>query len=188
MEKEIKDTSVEIESEKTVEETTPEVIEWKAPESKDALDVLLKAEANRTYTKALKDLGVNSIKEFKELQSKINEDMTSLETLTKEKDEYADTIRGLEGKYNLLKQEQVLDRLNIQEEYREDLLKLAEDKIDENNPFDKVLTEMIEGKYKYAVAQSTKLKMGTEKTNKETETKDTYSKSTTQLYPWLKAK
>ena len=165
-----------------------QTIEWKAPESKEALDNMLKAEANRTYTKALKDLGVSSVKEFKETQAKLQEDLKLVESIKVEKDKALNSVIELEGKYNKLKTTSILNELNIEEDYREDLIKLASDKVNDETPIEAVLKEMIEGKYKYTVAQSNKIKMGVEKTDNKVDTSDKYAKSTTQQYPWLKGK
>ena len=166
MEKEIKDTGVEIESEKTVEETTPEVKEWKAPESKEDLDVLLKAEANRTYTQALKDLGVSSVKEFKELQ-------TSLETKSKDIDKVIEDKLSISTKYDStlkelesLKEESILNKLSVNDDYKEDLLSLARAKVDEDNSLESILTDMVANKYKYTTTIS-KPSIGIEKSKKE---------------------
>ena len=167
-------------------EVVQEVEDWKAPASKEELDKLIKAEANRTYTKALKDLGVNSVKEFKELQSKLEAERSQIETIIQEKDKYANEIKDISAKYNKLVQDSVLNELNIEEEYREDLLKLAADKVNDENPLDKVLKEMVEGKYKYAVAQPSRIKMSVEKKNETKVETEKFAKSTTDLYPWLK--
>lgn len=148
----------------STDEPSNEQPEWKAPESKEELDKLIKAAENRTYTKALKELGVSSIKDFKEMRSKLEQEKSYLETLTKERDEYADKVKSLEAELNSLKQERVLDKLNVQEEYREDLVKLAMEKVTDEKPFEQVLKEMVEGKYKYVVNKPNKIKMGIEKT------------------------
>ena len=41
------------------------------------------------------------------------------------------------------------------------------DKVTEDKPFENVLKELVEGKYKYVVATSSNIKMGTEKTKVE---------------------
>jgi len=168
-------------------EPVVEVVEWKAPASKEELDKLLKAESSRVYTKALKELGVTSVKEFKELQAKIESERTNLETIIKERDQYANSVKEMEAKYQKISTESLLNELNIDEQYREDLLKLASDKVNEENSLDKVLKEMIEGKYRYAVSQS-KIKMSIEKKDKPVDTSSKYAKGTLEQYPWLKGK
>ena len=167
-------------------EPVVEVVEWKAPASKEELDKLLKAESSRVYTKALKELGVTSVKEFKELQAKIESERTNLETIVKERDQSVNTVKELSAKYNSLVQENLLNELNIEQEYRDDLIKLAQDKVSDEKPLSDVLKEMVEGKYKYAVAQPGRIKMSVEKTNSTKVETEKFAKSTTDLYPWLK--
>ena len=106
---------------------------------------------------------MNSIKEFKELQSRLETERLNIESIIKERDESKKTASELSAKYNKLQTEAVLNELNIDEQYREDLIKLAQDKVDDKNTLSQVLKSMVEGKYKYALAQSARIKMGTEK-------------------------
>jgi hypothetical protein len=176
---------VEPSQEVSTQEPSNEQPEWKPIESKEELNKLLKAEQNRTYTRALKELGVSSVKEFKELRAKVEQEKSYLETLTKERDEYAGKIKSLEAELNSLKQERVLDKLNVQEEYREDLVKLAMEKVTDEKPFEQVLKEMVEGKYKYTVANRLPIKMGIEKTEK-VDQEPSVSDNLLKKYPWLK--
>ena len=144
-------------------EPVVEVVEWKAPQTKEELDSILKANANRTYTKALKDLGVNSVKEFKELQTKLESERNEIEAIVKERDTYANSVKELEAKYQKISQESLLNELNIDEEYREDLVKLAKDRTSDTKTLEEVLKEMTEGKYKYAVRKESQTRMGIEK-------------------------
>lgn len=185
MELEIIEQAKETELETVSTEIVPEVEEWKAPESKEALDELIKAEANRTYTKALKDLGVKSIKEFKEMQAKLESDKQSLETIVQEKETYANEIKDISAKYEKLIQESILNDLNIEKDYREDLIKLAKDRVTDEKQLPEVLKEMIEGKYKYTVANRSPIKMGIEKTEK-VDQESSISDSLAKKYPWLK--
>jgi hypothetical protein len=148
------------------ENVQTEVLEWKAP-SKEEYEIAIKSAANKANTEILKSLGVKSVKEFKETYTKFEQEKSNLDTLIKEKDEYAGKSKSLEAELNSLKQERVLDKYNVQSEYREDLVKLAMDKVTEDKPFENVLKELVEGKYKYVVATSSNIKMGTEKTKVE---------------------
>lgn len=176
---------VEPSQEVSTQEPLNEQPEWKAPESKEELDKLIKAAENRTYTKALKELGVTSVKEFKELQSKLEQEKSDLETLVKERDQYKNKTEEVFKENLTLKQERVLDKLDVQSEYREDLVKLAMEKVTDEKPFDVVLKEMIEGKYKYTVADRSPIKMGIEKTEK-VDQDSSISDSLAKKYPWLK--
>lgn len=146
--------------------------EFKLPTSKEEYDTLVKSAVNRANTEILKALGVKSIKEFKEVQAKATEALTKFEELAKRNEELTKTYESVSHEYETLKQTSILDRLAVKPEYREDLVKLAKDKIDENNSFEKVLQEMVEGKYSYTVTSSNAVvkKIGTEKTTVEAKT------------------
>ena len=156
--------------------------EWVPPKTKEELDKLLKAAENRTYTRALKELDVTSVKAFKEYRTKLEQDR---DTLIKEKDEYVGKYDNLVKEYTTLKQERILDKLNVQDEYRDDLVKLASEKATEDKPFEAVLKDMVEGKYKYTVADRNPIKMGAEKTEK-VDQENTISDALKKKFPWLK--
>ena len=145
--------------------------EFKLPTSKEEYDTLVQSAVNREKTNFLKALGVKSVKEFKEQVSKANEALTKFEELAKRNEELTKTYESVSHEYETLKQTSILDRLAVKPEYREDLVKLAKDKIDEKNSFEKVLQEMVEGKYSYTVTPSSTStivkKIGTEKTTVE---------------------
>jgi len=172
----------------TVDTVSKEEIqqEWKAPESKEELDKLIKSAENRTYTRALKELQVKSVKEFLEFKTSIEQEKANLDTLIKERDEYASKYESLVNEYESLKNEQVLTKLNIQDEYKDDLVKLAKLNVSDTKNLETVLKEMVEGKYRYAVANQT-IKMGTEKVDK-VDIKDGLDPKTLAQYPWLRAK
>lgn len=161
-------------------------VEFKLPTSKGEYDTLVQAAVNREKTNFLKALGVKSIKEFKEVQAKATESITKFEELAKRNEELNRTYESISQEYETLKQTSILDRLAVKPEYREDLVKLAKDKIDENNSFEKVLQEMVEGKYSYAVASRAPIKLGLEKTDK-VDDEQQISDSLVKKYPWLKS-
>lgn len=161
-------------------------VEFKLPTSKGEYDTLVQAAVNREKTNFLKALGVKSIKEFKEVQAKATESITKFEELAKRNEELNKTYESISQEYETLKQTSILDRLAVKPEYREDLVKLAKDKIDENNSFEKVLQEMVEGKYSYAVASRAPIKLGLEKTDK-VDDEQQISDSLVKKYPWLKS-
>jgi len=148
--------------------STPEVKnelpEWKAPQTKEEFDKALKSAENKKATELLKSLGVVSVSQFKELQAKIEAERVNIETIIKERDESKKTASELSAKYEKLQTEAVLNELNVDEQYREDLIKLAKDRVDDKNTLSSVLKEMVDGRYKYAVTQSARVKLGTEKT------------------------
>lgn len=139
------------------------------PKTFEEFEIAKKAAVNKANTEILKALGVKSIKEFKEVQSKATEALTQFEELAKRNEELTKTYESVSHEYETLKQTSILDRFAVKPEYREDLVKLAKDKIDKDNSFEKVLQEMVEGKYSYAVTPSSTVvkKIGTEKTTVE---------------------
>lgn len=166
------------------EQVQAQAEEFKAPASKEELDQLTQAAINRAKTEMLKDLGVKSVKEFKEFKNEIETKYSEFDSLLKEKDEYASKYESLVNEHTTLKQQQVLDRLSIQDEYKEDLTKLALDQVSESKNFEQVLSEMVNGKYKYAVSKASQIKMGTEKT--QNENSSAVSPELSRKYPWLK--
>lgn len=150
---------VETVSNEPVEET------WEAPQSQEELDILLKSASNKAKTNILKDLGVNSIKEFKELQSTLDSKTELYANIDKERETHNTELESLKSENDKLTQTSILDKLNIQEEYRDDLTTLAQAKVTEDVTFKDAITEMVESKYKYAATKPETFKMGTEKSS-----------------------
>jgi uncharacterized protein with gpF-like domain len=170
--------------------TTPEVkdgskkeAEFKLPTTKKELDIMLKSAINKANTSILKTLGVKSVKEFKKVQAKANEALTQFETLSKQNQELSQKNEAISKEFESLKQTSILDRLNIREEYRDDLIKLAQDKVTEENSFEAVIKELVETKYQYTV-NGKAVKFGSEKT--KTEDTTTLSPELQKKYRWLK--
>jgi len=166
---------------------------WKAPESKEALDAILKAEANRTYTKALKDLGVNSVKEFLESKTKLEQDRTNYDNILKEKKDLTEKTNNLEKELYINKIEGLFNKLNILEDYKEDIGSLAMEQVTDEKSFESVLTEMSKNpKYQFAFKNASPVpnqvkpgvKMGIEKQNPAT--KSNVTETLAKKYPWLK--
>lgn len=176
----------------TKETITPEVkddsakeVEFKLPTTKEELDIMLKSAINKANTSILKKLGVKSVKEFKEVQAKANEALTQFETLSKQNQELSQKNEAISKEFESLKQTSILDRLNIREEYRDDLIKLAQDKVTEENSFEAVIKQLVETKYQYTV-NGKAVKFGSEKTETETQNTTTISPELQKKYGWLK--
>lgn len=176
---------VEPSQEVSTQEPLKEQPEWKAPESKEELDKLIKAAENRTYTKALKELGVTSIKDFKTQQEEIKEQLNSLGTLKENYENVQKEYDALNNDYRSLRKETILGALNVAEEYKEDIIKLAEAEVTEDKPFEEAVKELVEGRYKHVVA-SPQLRMGVER--RQAEETNTISPELRQRYPWLNKK
>ncbi len=177
---------------KTEETITPEVkddsakeVEFKLPTTKEELDIMLKSATNKANTSILKKLGVKSVKEFKEVQAKANEALTQFETLSKQNQELSQKNEAISKEFESLKQTSILDRLNIREEYRDDLIKLAQDKVTEENSFEAVIKQLVETKYQYTV-NGKAVKFGSEKTDIETQNTTTVSPELQKKYSWLR--
>ena len=189
---ELENTDVQVE---TVEETVStvenqEVSEvWTAP-TKEDFEKAIKAAENKTYTRALKELGVKSTKEFLEARTKLEQEKTEHDNILKEREDLQTKSTELQNELSVLKQERLFNKLNILEDYRNDLVKLAEGLVTAEKDFETVLTEMsTQDKYQYAFkgpeVEQPKLKMGIEKQNVASKT-STVSETLVKKYPWLK--
>ena len=166
-------------------ETKPEdkVDEFKLPTTKEEYEISVKAAVNKEKTNFLKELGVKSVKEYKESISKAEEALSKHEELIKQSEELKNQKESISQEYENLKQTSALDRLGVKEEYREDLVKLAKDKVDDNNSFETVVKNLVETKYQYTV-QKPQVKIGTEKT--EQESGQSTSSELHKKYSWIK--
>lgn len=165
------------------EEVTQVVTEeWKAP-SKEDYEVALKSASNRAKTEILKELGVNSIKEFKTREAERGDLESQLETIRLDHENVQKRIEEVLTENNTLKQHKVLTSLNVQEDYINDIIKLASEQVTDEKPFEVVAKELIEGRYKYTVGVPS-VKMGSEKT--KVDDISTASKDLQKKYPWIK--
>lgn len=176
----------------TKETITPEAkddsekeVEFKLPTTKEELDIMLKSATNKANTSILKTLGVKSVKEFKEVQAKANEVLTQFETLSKQSQELSQKNEAISKEFESLKQTSILDRLNIRQEYRDDLIKLAQDKVTAENSFEAVIKQLVETKYQYTV-NGKAVKFGSEKTQTDIQNTTTVSPELQKKYGWLK--
>lgn len=156
--------------------STPE--EWVAP-SKEEYDVALKSAENRAKTEILKELGVKSIKEFKQSTAEINDRVSKFESLETEYNEYKSKLEEAEGKISHLTEQRALDKFGVKDDYRDDLLTLAKAMNSEN--IEAALESLVQEKYSYTVNQSSPVKMGTEK-HKEARQSE-LSSETLKKYP-----
>ncbi len=146
-------------------QNTQEVKEWQAPESEDALNVLMNASANKAKTEILKDLGVKSIKDFKESKTLFEAKQEEFNTISTERDQFSSKYDSAVKELDGLKEAVTLDKLNISDEYKEDLLKLAKPQVSDDKSLEDILSDMVTTKYKYATTTPGKFKVGIEKSN-----------------------
>ena len=154
------------------------------PKTLEEFEIAKKAAANKANTEILKSLGVKSVKDFKDLQAKANETLTKYEELAKQTEDLIKEKETLSQEHETLKQTSVLDRLAVKSEYRDDLVKLAKDKVDGTNTFESVLKNLIDTKYQHAVQKNT-TRIGVERTQPETNQSD-ISPELQKKYAWLK--
>lgn len=158
--------------------------EWKAPTSPEELDTMIKAAVNKSNTEMLKALGVKSIKEFKEQKTEFETKYNELGNIVNERDEYQTKYQDLNNEIKTLKEETILNKLNIQEDYKNDLKQLALAQVTEEKNFEQVLTEMVTGRYKYATRGTSQVRMGTERNQTQQENSNV-SPELAKKYPWL---
>lgn len=169
----------------TPEPTVEKVDEFKLPTTKEEFEIAMKAAVNREKTNFLKELGVKSVKEYREQNTKAQEALTQFEELTKQKQALTQEKEAVSQQYESLKQTHTLDMLGVKPEYREDMVKLTQDKVTAENSFETVLKELIETKYQYTVQGKGNVKFGTEKTIEKTKDSTT-STELQKKYSWLK--
>lgn len=159
--------------------------EFKLPASKEEFDTLIKSAVNKEKTNFLKELGVKSVKEYKEKVSSSEEALTKYAEAVAKSDAPRKEKETLSKENEALKRTSAFDRLGVKEEYREDLLKLAEGKASAENPFEAVIKNLVETKYQHVVQKST-VKIGSEKTAGD-KTPDGVSPALASKYSWLKS-
>lgn len=181
-----------VSTEQTSQEVQPvkkedKVDEFKLPTTKEEYETLVKAAVNREKTLFLKELGVKSVKEYKETLAKAEESLTKYDELIKRNEELIKTHESLSHEYETLKQTSILDRLGVKDDYREDMVKLALSKVDDKNSFESVLKNLVESKYQYTVQGKSTVKFGTEKSTQTTSgTESSIPTGLQNKYPFLK--
>ena len=143
--------------------------EFKHITTKEELDLLLKAESNRAKTQQLKELGVNSVKEFKALQEAVEKGKSEIDSVYQELSDYRNKYTALESELETLSQERTLHKFQVKEEYREDIKILALNTVDDNVTFEDAIKDLVSNRYKYVTQSSNTdiFKLGVEKTNTE---------------------
>lgn len=164
--------------------TNNKVDEFKLPSTQEEYDNLVKAAVNKEKTLFLKELGVKSVKEYKEQVSKAQEALSQHEAIVKQTEEIAKEKESLSQQYETLKQTSVLDKLGVREEYREDMIKLARDKVTESVTFEAALKNIVDSKYQYTTIKGA-VKIGAEKTSTDNADKSN-SSELHKKYSWIK--
>lgn len=143
----------------------------KLPTSKEELQTIIKSAVNKASTSMLKNLGVTSIKEFKTMKEQLQAEKTSnidkIKLLEQERDTTKQAFEQMSQKYSSLEENLIVQKFNIKDEYKQDLVTLAKTQVTETKKLEAVLQEMVAGKYKYAITMPANIKVGTEKTKVE---------------------
>lgn len=166
----IQETSVDVSTTATEETSSKEVETY----SKEDYEKAIKSAASKAKYDILKELGINSVKEFQELKSTYENTITEKKTLEK-------SINDLNKKNTNLEEDLLLTKLGVSEEYKKDILTLAKSKVDEGHNLETVSKELLEKYPQWRNAKET-IKMGTEKSDAAPEVSSTL----TARFPWLK--
>ena len=143
--------------------------------SKADYDKAVKSAASKAKFDILKELGINSVKEFQELKS-------TYETAINEKSTLEKSITDLNKKNTTLEEDLLLTKLGVSEEYKKDILTLAKSKVDEGHNLETVSKELLEKYPQWKNVKET-VRMGTEKSEDVT---PEVSSTLTARFPWLK--
>ena len=164
----IQDTSAPVEAETNTTITMTEA----------ELNKKLQSASSKAKNDIMKELGINSIKDFQDLKA-------TYETAVNDKNILEENIKTLNQEKTKLSEDLMLTKLGVSEEYRDDLLTLAKSKVDNAHTLEDVSKSLLE---KFPQFKSTKeqIKMGTEKANiKDTVIPPTDS-DLVRRFPWLK--
>ena len=154
-------------------ESSPEKVETI---SMDEHKKALQSASSKAKYDILKELGINSVKEFQELK-------TTYETAINEKSSLEETVKDLNNKRNSLEEDLLLTKLGVSDEYKNDLLTLAKSKVSENQNLETVSKELLDKYPQWRGAKET-IKMGTEKA--DVENKPEVSSELLKKYSWLR--
>lgn len=162
-------------------EPTEEV--FNAPQTKDELDKIVQAALNREKTNFLKELGVKSVKEFKEKESEMANIRNDFENLTKVNKELETRFTEVSAEKERVSFESKLKSLGVDEQYFDDIKLIAENNVVEGKTLEDVAEELIEGRYSYMAKNP--VRIGSEKKTEESK-KQTYSEEFLRRYPHLR--
>lgn len=162
-------------------ETTEEV--FNAPQTQEELDKIIQAALNREKTNFLKELGVKSVKEFKEKELEMTNIRNEFENLTKVNEELTNRFTEVSAEKERISFESKLRSLGVDEQYFNDLRLIAENNVVEGKTLEAVAEKLIEGRYSYMAKAP--VRIGSEKKTEETK-KQTYSEEFLKRYPHLR--
>lgn len=144
--------------------------------SKADYDKAIKSAASKAKYDILKELGINSVKEFQELKN-------TYESAISEKSSLQEQVNNLNNKNTTLEEDLLLTKLGVSEEYKKDVLTLAKSKVDESHNLETVSKELLDKYPQWRNVKET-IKMGTEKSDPTNVSEVPPTLAT--KFPWLK--
>lgn len=163
----IQDTSAPVEAETNTTITMTEA----------ELNKKLQSASSKAKNDIMKELGINSIKDFQDLK-------TNYETAINTKTSLEENINTLNQEKTKLSEDLLLTKLGVSEEYREDLLTLAKSKVDNDHTLEDVSKSLLEKFPQFKGVKET-IKMGTEKAEIKQDTPPVDTELS-KRFPWLK--
>lgn len=140
-----------------VESSEVEVETYSAEDYKKGLQ----SAASKAKYEILKELGINSVKEFQDLKLTYDNAISSKTELEK-------TIASLNTTNSKLQEDLMLNKLGVAPEYTEDLLTLARSRVDESHNLEEVSKQLLERYPQWKVSDE-KIAIGTPKSSNKAE-------------------
>jgi len=148
-------TAVPDSAEKSTESapSTPEPETYSKEEYKKAIQ----SSQSKAKYELLKELGINNVQEFKNLKG-------IYDTSIKEKTDLEAKQNEITEKYKELQSDLLLEKLGVSDEYKQDLLTLAKNKVDDKHTLEDVSKDLLIKYPQWTKYTAEKIKIGTEKT------------------------
>lgn len=165
----------------TVEESNTTVQVEATPKTftEEEFNKAIQSASSKAKNEILKDLGINSVKEFKDLQATYNTAISEKDTLVTQKTE-------LENEIASLKINAKIAALGVAEEFKDDFLELTEVKMSKTNKsFDEVSKEILEKNQHWLTANKIN-KLGNDRSDVDKKADNGVSEELKSKYPWLK--
>lgn len=171
IEESVQETSGNDSNPEIVESSEAEVETYSAEDYKKAIQ----SASSKAKYDILKELGINSVKEFQELRS-------TYENAINQRTSLEESISNLNNEKIKLQEDLMLSKLGVSEEYSKDLLTLAKSKVDENHTLEEVSKQLLERYPQWKSSRET-IKMGTERSTNPS--KPEPSSELLKKYSWL---
>ena len=143
--------------------------------TEDEVNKLIQSEKSKAKYALMQEFGVKSVDEFKTLKE-------TYEKSINEKSELEAGRDTLMKENSTLKEDLVMAKLGVSDDYKEDLLKLAREKVDDTHSLEDVSKDLVK-RFPQMLGNTQVVKTGVEKT--ETMHKQGPSEELTKRFPWL---